>query len=143
MEQGTTSRDNVATYVKDHNLPVTFQEFASFEELRYAFVTGRCDLYTSDRSFLVEFRNSEMPSPDDYLILDDVVSKEPLAAAVTERLEAGEQSLLFLNRRGYAPLTICRACGQQVGWDGCDGRMVENWVRGGEVSGGGLTCPGG
>ena len=38
-------------------------------------------------------------------------------AAVTERLAAGEQSLLFLNRRGYAPLTICRACGHQVGCD--------------------------
>ncbi len=51
---------------------------------------------------------------------------EPLAAAVTERLAAGEQSLLFLNRRGYAPLTICRACGHQVGCDHCDARMVEH-----------------
>ena len=55
---------------------------------------------------------------------------QPLAAAVTERLEAGEQSLLFLNRRGYAPLTICRACGQQVGCDDCDARMVEHRFRG-------------
>ena len=37
--------------------------------------------------------------------------------AVAERLAAGEQALLFLNRRGYAPLTICRACGHQVGCD--------------------------
>ena len=35
----------------------------------------------------------------------------------TARLAAGEQALLFLNRRGYAPLTICRACGHQVGCD--------------------------
>ena len=34
---------------------------------------------------------------------------EPLARAVAERLAGGEQALLFLNRRGYAPLTICRA----------------------------------
>ncbi len=54
---------------------------------------------------------------------------EPLAAAVTERLAAGEQSLLFLNRRGYAPLTLCRACGQQVGCDQCDARMVEHRFR--------------
>ncbi|MBT8417748.1 MAG: primosomal protein N', partial [Silicimonas sp.] len=39
---------------------------------------------------------------------------------------AGEQSLLFLNRRGYAPITICRACGHQVGCDHCDARMVEH-----------------
>jgi len=40
--------------------------------------------------------------------------------------EDGTQSLLFLNRRGYAPLTLCRACGEQVGCDSCDARMVEH-----------------
>ena len=54
---------------------------------------------------------------------------EPLAAAVDERLARGEQSLLFINRRGYAPLTICRACGHQVGCDACDARMVEHRFR--------------
>ncbi|AGT07509.1 primosomal protein N' [Paracoccus aminophilus] len=49
-----------------------------------------------------------------------------LAKAVTARLEKGEQSLLFLNRRGYAPVTVCRACGQQIGCDHCDARMVEH-----------------
>ncbi|MBV1865801.1 MAG: primosomal protein N' [Rhodobacteraceae bacterium] len=49
-----------------------------------------------------------------------------LAGEVQKRLERGEQSLLFLNRRGYAPLTICRACGHQVGCDHCDARMVEH-----------------
>ena len=49
-----------------------------------------------------------------------------LQAAVRERLEAGEQSLLFLNRRGYAPVTICRACGHQIACDHCDARMVEH-----------------
>ena len=53
----------------------------------------------------------------------------PLVAAVNARLAAGEQSLLFLNRRGYAPLTICRACGHQVGCDACDARMVEHRFR--------------
>ncbi len=38
----------------------------------------------------------------------------------------GSQSLLFLNRRGFAPLTLCRACGEQVGCDSCDARMVEH-----------------
>ncbi|GAA3868639.1 primosomal protein N' [Celeribacter arenosi] len=51
---------------------------------------------------------------------------ERLAAAVRHRIEAGEQSLLFLNRRGYAPVTICRACGYQIACDHCDARMVEH-----------------
>ncbi|MCV2880483.1 primosomal protein N' [Actibacterium sp. XHP0104] len=49
-----------------------------------------------------------------------------LQAAVRARIAVGEQSLLFLNRRGYAPVTICRACGHQVGCDHCDARMVEH-----------------
>ena len=49
-----------------------------------------------------------------------------LAAAVNARRAKGEQSLLFLNRRGYAPVTVCRACGHQVGCDACDARMVEH-----------------
>ncbi len=49
-----------------------------------------------------------------------------LQMAVKRRLASGEQSLLFLNRRGYAPVTLCRACGEQVGCDHCDARMVEH-----------------
>ncbi len=49
-----------------------------------------------------------------------------LARAVQARIDAGEQALLFLNRRGYAPVTICRACGHQIGCDHCDARMVEH-----------------
>ena len=51
---------------------------------------------------------------------------ETLAGAVRARIDNGEQALLFLNRRGYAPVTICRACGHQVGCDHCDARMVEH-----------------
>lgn len=49
-----------------------------------------------------------------------------LRKAVEGRLAAGEQALFFLNRRGYAPVTICRACGHQIGCDHCDARMVEH-----------------
>ncbi len=46
--------------------------------------------------------------------------------AIAHRLKQSEQSLLFVNRRGYAPVTLCRACGQQIGCDHCDARMVEH-----------------
>ncbi len=49
-----------------------------------------------------------------------------LRDAIAQRLEKGEQSLIFLNRRGYAPITLCRACGHQIGCDHCDARMVEH-----------------
>ncbi len=49
-----------------------------------------------------------------------------LRQAVQNRVDQGEQSLLFINRRGYAPVTLCRACGEQIGCDHCDARMVEH-----------------
>ncbi len=50
----------------------------------------------------------------------------PLVAEARDRLARGEQVLFFLNRRGYAPVTLCRACGHQIGCDACDARMVEH-----------------
>jgi len=49
-----------------------------------------------------------------------------LQAAVNARIDKNEQALLFINRRGYAPVTLCRACGHQIGCDHCDARMVEH-----------------
>ncbi|MGC1496803.1 MAG: primosomal protein N' [Sulfitobacter sp.] len=49
-----------------------------------------------------------------------------LQSEVSKRLEKGEQAMLFINRRGYAPITLCRACGHQIGCDDCDARMVEH-----------------
>ncbi|NPD15482.1 primosomal protein N' [Xinfangfangia sp. D13-10-4-6] len=66
----------------------------------------------------VDMRGEKLPA--------DRWMSETLAKGVEGRVKAGEQSLLFINRRGYAPVTLCRACGQQVGCDHCDARMVEH-----------------
>ncbi len=50
----------------------------------------------------------------------------PLVAVVRQTLEAGEQAMLFLNRRGYAPLTLCRACGHRLGCPSCTAWLVEH-----------------
>ncbi|RVU06363.1 primosomal protein N' [Novosphingobium umbonatum] len=50
----------------------------------------------------------------------------PLVEALKQRLERGEQSLLFLNRRGYAPLTLCRSCGHRFQCDICSAWLVEH-----------------
>ena len=49
-----------------------------------------------------------------------------LVAGMRERLERGEQSLLFLNRRGYAPLTLCRHCGYRFQCPNCSAWLVEH-----------------
>ena len=50
----------------------------------------------------------------------------PLVAALAETFAAGEQALLFLNRRGYAPLTLCRACGHRFQCPNCSAWLVEH-----------------
>jgi primosomal protein N' (replication factor Y) len=52
-----------------------------------------------------------------------------LAEAVQIALERKEQALLFLNRRGYAPLTLCRACGYRFACPNCDAWLVEHRFR--------------
>ncbi|TAD89355.1 MAG: primosomal protein N' [Alphaproteobacteria bacterium] len=53
----------------------------------------------------------------------------PLEDAVRETLAAGDQALLFVNRRGYAPLTLCRACGHRFECRQCSALLVEHRLR--------------
>ncbi len=53
-----------------------------------------------------------------------------LLKAVEATLARGEQSLMFLNRRGYAPLTLCRVCGHRFGCPVCSSWLVEHRFRG-------------
>ena len=50
----------------------------------------------------------------------------PLVEAVDETLAAGDQALLFLNRRGYAPLTLCSTCGHRLHCPSCTAWLVEH-----------------
>jgi primosomal protein N' (replication factor Y) len=52
-----------------------------------------------------------------------------LRAAMEQTLAAGEQALLFLNRRGYAPLTLCEACGHKFTCPHCSAWLVEHRYR--------------
>jgi primosomal protein N' (replication factor Y) len=66
----------------------------------------------------VDMRQEKLPS--DRWVSSDLVSH------IKARMLKGEQSMLFINRRGYAPITLCRACGHQIGCKTCDARMVEH-----------------
>ncbi|HEY1503462.1 MAG TPA: primosomal protein N' [Stellaceae bacterium] len=54
----------------------------------------------------------------------------PLVKALGETLENGEQAMLFLNRRGYAPLTLCRNCGHRLECPNCTAWLVEHRLLG-------------
>jgi primosomal protein N' (replication factor Y) len=53
----------------------------------------------------------------------------PLILAIRETLARGEQAMLFLNRRGYAPLTLCRSCGHRMQCPNCTAWLVEHRTR--------------
>ncbi len=54
----------------------------------------------------------------------------PLVEAIGETLARGQQVLLYLNRRGYAPLTLCRSCGHRIECPQCTAWLVEHRYRG-------------
>ena len=54
----------------------------------------------------------------------------PLVSAIRDTIAAGSQALLFLNRRGYAPLTLCRTCGHRFECPNCSTWLVEHRFRG-------------
>ena len=65
---------------------------------------------------------SERPPPGRFIA-------PTLAGAVQTTIERGEQALFFLNRRGYAPLTLCRACGFRFSCPNCDAWLVDHRFR--------------
>ena len=81
-QSGTTNEKNVADWSRAQNIPVKTLVFESFEASYKAFFAGRCQAFTTDASALAALRNKEAPNPDDYLVLPELISKEPLAPLV-------------------------------------------------------------
>ncbi|HJW25791.1 MAG TPA: primosomal protein N' [Rhodocyclaceae bacterium] len=106
-----SARDVAVFRARDLDIPVllgsatpSLESWANAKSGRYRFIT------------LKERANAQATLPAVRLldtrkmVLQEGMS-EPVLAAVTERLARGEQSLVFLNRRGYAPVLACPACG--------------------------------
>jgi len=78
---GTTTELNVADYFRKTGMKMKPVVIENTAELAKAFFAGRCDCLTSDASQLAGTR-AVAPNPADYIILPDIISKEPLAPAV-------------------------------------------------------------
>ena len=89
-----------------------------YEWLKLAHRHGAAEMPTVK---LVDMR-AEQGEPGQFL-------SPSLRSALSETLAAGEQALLFLNRRGYAPLTLCTACGHKETCRNCSAWMVEHRYR--------------
>ena len=78
---GTTTELNAADFFRTNGISFSPVVIESTPELNKAFFAGRCDCLTSDRSQLASVR-AVADNPDDYMLLPEVISKEPLAPAV-------------------------------------------------------------
>ncbi len=82
VQPGTTTELNMTDYFRANRLRFTPVVIESIEEIRAAFVAGRCDAYTTDASSLASFRFSQGANADRYVMLPEIISKEPLGAVV-------------------------------------------------------------
>ncbi len=82
---GTTTELNLADYFRANKMTFKPVVIEKVDEVRAAFFSGRCDVYTNDSSSLYATRSANVPPPakaEDFIVLPEIISKEPLAPAV-------------------------------------------------------------
>jgi general L-amino acid transport system substrate-binding protein len=82
VQQGTTTELNMADYFRANNIAFKPVVIEKVEEAVSTFFSGRCDAFTSDASQLAATRSTAASNPDDYMILPEIISKEPLGPMV-------------------------------------------------------------
>ena len=82
VQSGTTTEKNLNDYFRANKLKYKSVVFEGFEASFKAFFAGRCQAYTTDASGLASIRNKEAQNPDDFIILPEIISKEPLGPMV-------------------------------------------------------------
>ena len=87
VQPGTTTELNLADYFRANKMTFKPVVIEKLEEVRGAFYSGRCDVYTTDASGLYSTRAANTPAPltpDDFVVLPEIISKEPLGPAVRQ-----------------------------------------------------------
>ena len=84
---GTTAEQNAAAFFARRKVKVSFLRFAQRPAAREAYATGKCDAFTGDRSALAAER-SRLKKPEDHVVLEGVISKEPLGPVTRKGDEA-------------------------------------------------------
>lgn len=82
VQPGTTTELNMADYFRANRIRFTPVVIENIEEIRTAFINRRCDAYTTDASSLASFAASQGPNANRYLLLPEIISKEPLGPVV-------------------------------------------------------------
>jgi primosomal protein N' (replication factor Y) len=129
QEEGVQYHARDVAVMRGHfeGIPVILASATPAIETRHMVETGRYrELKLTERHGL-----AEIPSISALDLTQDPPLRgrwlaPSLVAELQKNLDAGEQSLLFLNRRGFAPLTLCRHCGHRFQCPNCTAWMVEH-----------------
>jgi len=84
VQPGTTTELNLADYFRANKMNFKPLVIEKLDEVFAAYLSGRCDVFTTDRSGLAATRVARAPNPEDHVILPEVISKEPLAPTVRQ-----------------------------------------------------------
>src|SRR5690606_2185707 len=84
MQTGTSNENTMADWARANKVEYKPVVIEQFNEVVNAFVAGRCDVFSTDASGLASIRISKMENPDDYLVLPEIISKEPLGPFVRQ-----------------------------------------------------------
>lgn len=82
VQPGTTTELNLTDYFRTNRMRFTPVVIEHAEEIRAAFVAGRCDAFTNDASSLASFRATRTTDANEFVLLPEIISKEPLGPAV-------------------------------------------------------------
>jgi len=80
---GTTTELNITDYFRQNNMSFNLVAFEKADEVVAAYDSGRCDVYTTDRSGLAAQR-TKLTAPDSHVVLPEIISKEPLGPVVRQ-----------------------------------------------------------
>lgn len=84
MQTGTSNENTMADWARANKVTYKPVVIEQFNEVVNAFAAGRCDVFTTDASGLASIRISKLSNPDDYQVLPEIISKEPLGPFVRQ-----------------------------------------------------------
>lgn len=121
------ARDVAVMRAMHEKIPVVLASATPAIESRHQVEQGTYELL----ELPARFGAAAMPTVEALDLTQDIPPRgswlaPTLVNALEDNLKKGEQSLLFLNRRGFAPLTLCRTCGHRINCPNCTAWMVEH-----------------
>ncbi len=119
------ARDMAVVRAREENIPIVLasatpsvESYTNYKEGKYTL------LHLPSRHKEAQLPDVKIINLEEEKLASQTWISTPLKAALKLNIEAGDQSLLFLNRRGYAPLILCRTCGYRFECPSCSAWLV-------------------